>query len=258
LEELELLIVDPSQQGVMDAMLSGLHRIPPQILARLDIAAVVAESPQKPIFAATEWISRLLECSNDLSRQRCAFTGVVIANWEETFSVALLTEFVCSIGSLGLCVYLEASAPRFLLDSKLAELDEVTGLVICNATISENGEERDAFQMAELRSTIKAFVSQACLRSFVVLFCEILNDNAKLPLNAVIKRTYQLSRFYSALTWVGSKSTLFSAELSLRQTEPRAAFDWLKESRVMKMHEKWRSNQTVSTLLAISAFPSIC
>lgn len=239
----------------METMLSELYRMPPQVLARLDVAAVVAESPQKPIISATEWISRLLESSNETSRRRRLFTGIVISRWEESFSVALLTEFVRLIGSLGLCVYLEASPPKFLLDPRLAELDEVTGLVLCNGTISENGEERDAFQMAEMRSTIKAFVSQACLRSFVVLLCETLDDNAAPPLNAVIKRTYQLSRFYSALTWIGSRSSLFSAELSLRQQEPIAAFDWLKESRVMKTHEKWRSNQNVR---AIHLLPEFC
>ena len=242
--------MDPTQQGIMDTMLSGLHPVPPQVLARLDMETVVTESPHKPIVSATEWISRLLESSNDISRRRYIFTGILIGRWENSFSVPLLIEFVRLIGSLGLSVYLEASPPKFLLDPKLVELDEVTGLVLCNGTISENGEERDPFQMADMRPTIKAFVSQACLRSFVVLLCETLDDNST-PLNAVIKRSYQWSRFYSALNWVGTRSAMFSAELSLCQKEPIAAFDWLKESQVMKMHEKWRSNQNVGFIVVI-------
>jgi hypothetical protein len=246
----DLLIADPSQDGVMDTMLSGLYHIPLQVLARMEMETVVAKSSQKPIVSAIDWIERLLEASSDLSRRRYIFTGIVISRWEDSFSSALLTEFVRFIHSLGLSVYIEASPPNFLLDPKLAELDEVSGLVLCNGTISDNGEERDAFQMAEMRSTIKAFVSQACLRNFVVLLCEILDDKAE-PLNAVVKRSYQWSRFYSALPWIGTKSALVSAELSLNQKEPLAAFDWLKESRVMKVHEKWRSNQHVGITVAV-------
>ena len=252
LAEWELLIVDPAQQGIMDAMLSGLYRISPQVLARLDVEVVVNESPRKPIISATEWLGRLLESSNDLSRRRCIFTGIVISGWESSFSVPLLTEFVRLISSLGLSVYLEARPPKFLLDPKLAELDEITGVVLCNGTIGENGEERDAFQMAEMRPTIKAFVSQACLRSFVVLLCETLDDEAE-PLNAVIKRCYQWSRFYSAVPWIGGVSALYSAKLSLQQNEPLGAFDWLKEAQVMRTHEKWRSNQTVRRSVAFQS-----
>jgi hypothetical protein len=256
LAEWDLLIVDPSQSGIMDTMLSGLYRIPPQVLARLDIESVIAESPRKPVVSATEWTARLLERSNDLSRRRCIFTGLVICKWESSFSVPLLIEFIRFISSLGLSVYLEASPPNFLFDPQLAELNEVTGLVLRNGTIAENGEERDAFQMAEMRPTIKAFVSQACLRSFVVLLCETLDDDAK-PLNAVIRRSYQWSSFYSALPWIGSSSALYSAELSLHQKEPLGAFDWLKEAGVMKTHEKWRSIQTVRLVATSQHSPGI-
>jgi hypothetical protein len=40
----------------MDTMLSGLYRIPLQVLARLDVESVVHESPRKPIISATEWL----------------------------------------------------------------------------------------------------------------------------------------------------------------------------------------------------------
>lgn len=250
LEEWDLLIVDPFQRGVIDTMLSGRYCTPPQVLALLDIESVVAGSPGKPIGSATEWIARLLAVSNDLSRRRCIFTGIVVSRWENSFSVPLLTEFIRFIGSLGLSVFLKAGPPKFLLDPRLAELDEVTGLVLRNATIAANGEERDAFQMGEMRTTIKAFVSQDCLRSFVVLICEILDDDAPTPLNAVIKRSYQWSRFYSARPWIGNRSALQSAELSIHQREPLGAFDWLKEARVMKTQEKWRSNQKVRQFLA--------
>jgi len=54
------------------------------------------------------------------------------------------------------------------------------------------------FQMAVMRPTIKAFVSQACLHGFVVLLWVTLEDDVG-PLKAVVKRSYQWLKFYYAL-----------------------------------------------------------
>lgn len=226
-------------------MLSGLYSLPPQSLARLDVELVVGNDSQKPIVLVVDWIATLMEICKVISSHHNIISGILISNWEHRLTPPLLRELIFLIDSLGLSVYLEASVPKFLLDPKLAELDEVTGIVIRNGTISENGEERDAFQMAEMRPTIKAFVSQACLRSFVVLLWETLEDDV-IPLNAVVKRSYQWARFYSVLPWIGTRAALTSAKISLFQEEPLGAFDWLKELRVMKIHELWRSNKSVS------------
>lgn len=247
LAEWDLLIVDPSQAGVAEAISSGFYAVSPQILARLDVEHVASRSSEHPIISITQWVARLIKFSAKMTGHQPRFSGVVISHWEDCLTVALLEEFILFNDSIGLSVYLEASDTRFLLEPRLAELNEVTGLVIRNGTISLNGEERDAFQMSEMRPTIKAFVSQACLRNFVVLLWETLDDDAS-PLNAVIKRSYQWSRFYSALPWIGTTSALRTAESALLQNEPLGAFDWLKELRVMKIHESWRSNQTVSNL----------
>jgi hypothetical protein len=190
----------------------------------------------------------LMETCKVISSHNNIISGVLISNWEGWLTVPLLKEFLYLVDSLGLCAYLEAAAPDFLIDAKLADLVEVKGIVIRNGTISPNGEERDAFQMSEMRPTIKAFVSQACVRNFVVLLWETLDHNV-LPLNAVIKRTYQWSRFYSAIPWIGSENALESPELSLKQIEPLGAFDWLKELKVMEFHTKWRCNRMVSFYL---------
>ncbi|KAH9222558.1 glycosyltransferase family 4 protein [Leptodontidium sp. 2 PMI_412] len=245
LAEWDLLIVDPSQAGVAEAISSGFYAVSPQILARLDVEHVASRSSEHPIISITQWVARLIKFSAKMTGHQPRFSGVVINHWEDCLTVALLEEFILFNDSIGLSVYLEASDTRFLLEPRLAELNEVTGLVIRNGTISLNGEERDAFQMSEMRPTIKAFVSQACLRNFVVLLWETLDDDAS-PLNAVIKRSYQWSRFYSALPWIGTTSALRTAESALLQNEPLGAFDWLKELRVMKIHESWRSNQTIS------------
>ncbi len=245
LSEWDLLIFDPSQDGMVDAMSSGFYPISSQSLARLNVAHVVGRSSQPSIVSLVEWVAKHIEHSAKMTGYHCCFTGLVISNWDDCIPSSILKSFLRFISSLGLCVYLEVSAPHFLRDVSLAELDDVTGLVICNGTLNSNGQGRDAFQMAAMRPTIKAFVSQACLRSFVVLLWETFDDGIE-PLNAVIKRSYQWSKFYSALPWIGSVSALTSAELSSCQDEPLGAFDWLKQLKVMKMHEKWRTNQSVS------------
>lgn len=240
----ELLIVDPLKFGVIRALLSDSYVVPRQCLARLDIGAL-----QSRTLSAAEsicnWITTLIDLPANLETQHCVFTGIILSNWGTQISESLLRELVEIIGLLGLSVYLEVSAPEFLADCQLAELKYVTGLVVRNGIISSSGEERDAFQMKEMRPTIKAFVSQACLRSFVVLAWETLEDEVT-PSNAVIKRCYTWSRFYSALPWIGTASALTSAELSIIQIEPYGAFDWLKELKVMDFHSKWRLNNTVS------------
>lgn len=240
----DILVVDPFQSGVIETVCSGLYPTSPHCLARVDIGSVVDRAAQKPLLAATEWVTALIESSMSRSEKGRNFNGILISNWREKFSSPLLKEFVIFLSLLGLSVYLEVAAPTFLSDTSLAEMEEVTGLVIRNATISANGEERDAFQMAEMRPTIKAFVSQACLRNFVVLVWETVGDEIQ-PINAVVKRCYNWSKFYSALPWIGTTSALVSAELSLDQREPFGAFDWLKELKVMEIHSRWRSNVVV-------------
>jgi hypothetical protein len=237
-------------------MSSGLYPVSSQALARLDVEYVAGHSSRPKIVSIVEWVAKHIEHSTKVTGHHYCFTGVVISNWEIRLTTSVLAAFIRFLSSLGLSVYLEVSGPSFLSDASLAELQEVTGLVICNGTINPNGEECDAFQMAAMRPTIKAFVSQACLRSFVVLLWETLDDGIE-PLNAIVKRSYQWSRFYSALPWIGSVSALTSAELSLCQEEPLGAFDWLKELRVMKIHEKWRTNQLVSTLLLVLTVHSL-
>ncbi|KUJ20420.1 glycosyltransferase family 4 protein [Mollisia scopiformis] len=247
LAEWDLLVFDPSQAGVLEAMSSGIYAISPQTIARLDVRHI-ARGSIHPISSIVQWIGRHVKVSAKITGHQHCFTGVLVSAWEEVITVPVLKAFIIFASGLGFTVYLEVSAPQFLVEPKLAELEEVTGLVLRNGTISANGEERDAFQMSQMRTTIKAFISQACLRSFVVLLWETLEDDAS-PLNAVMRRSYQWSSFYSALPWIGTKSALTSAELSLVQEEPLAAFDWLKELRVMKIHDKWRFNKIcVSTI----------
>ncbi|KHJ35338.1 putative glycosyl group 1 family protein [Erysiphe necator] len=206
-----LLIIDPTAPGVFEAISSGIYAISPQILARLDLRLIENQSTLMQIVTLTEWMIKYMSVIDKAA---------------------------------SLEVYLEVMDPEFLCETELVELQEVNGLIIRNGTILLNGEERNSFQMVQLRSTIKAFISQTCLRSFVVLLWETVNDRAQ-PSNAVIRRCYQWSRFYNVVPWIGTRSALNTAGLSYNQKEPLGAFDWLKKIQVMKIHKQWSSNQSI-------------
>ncbi|RKF62390.1 putative glycosyl group 1 family protein [Erysiphe neolycopersici] len=239
-----LLIIDPIAPGVLEAISSGLYAISPQLLARLDLRLIVNQSTLMQIVTLTEWVIKNISVLDKSSNYQMCFTGVCICNWMKSCSTSFLKEFIYFLSSLGFLVYLEVMGPEFLCEPELIELQEIKGLIIRNGTILLNGEERNAFQMEQLRSTIKGFISEACLRSFVVLLWETINDSAQ-PSNAVIKRCYQWSRFYNAVPWIGTRSALKTAGLSFTQKEPLGAFEWLKKIQVMEIHKKWSSNQSI-------------
>ncbi|KAG9248806.1 glycosyltransferase family 4 protein [Calycina marina] len=257
LSKWDILVVDTDQPGVAAILRCGLYPVSPHILARLDIGLVSAKATRSPISVVLEWLSILLTSSASDGEKSSAINGVLLSNWDKTISTGLLKEVIRASDALNLSVYLEVRAPEYLANPSLAELEEVTGIIIRNGTISSSGEEQDAFQMCEMRSTIKAFVLQACLRQFVVLVWETLDEDAK-PLNAVVKRCYNWCRFYSALPWIGRSSSLVSAELSLEQKEPLGAFDWLKEQKVMTVHNKWRASVAIQPNYQASVSDHLC
>lgn len=248
LTQWDLLVVDAFQENVIHVLSCGLYPKPPLVLARLDLSIIAPHQCKQStvLEGAIAWVTKLL-ASSTLSGGDCNFSGILISNWNDQLSSPMIIEFITFIHQLGFQIYLETSSPGFLHDPKLAELNEVAGLVIRNGTISSNGDERDAFQMQEMRPTIKAFVSQACLRPFVVCLWETLDGGVN-PTNAIVRRSYQWSKFYSALPpWIGSLSDLTLTTRGIDQKEPLGAFSWLKEPGVMEAHKRWRLNHNVST-----------
>ena len=232
----DLLIVDPLQSGVSDAI-SKHNR--GQVLGRIDLANLV--SSQAPTVTAVEKIEEIIATKIDGT----SFSGVLFANWEDTFRPSIQKALFGAIKDLGLSVYLETQPPHFLKNRKALQSGAVSGLVVRNASIMPRGEKRDYFQMKELQSTIKAFVSESCMRDFVVMAWETFDDDVT-PSNAVVRRTLQWCNFYSAITWIGTESALRNADANTTTLEPLPAFGWLKENEVMKVHDVWRSNLQIS------------
>lgn len=236
LTQWDLLIVDPFQAGVVDAIARPDGR---QVLARIDLGRIL--SKQDSTLEALDKVANTLTGTF----RGTAFSGLLLAQWESIFSRATLRNLLKVINGLGLSVYLETGPPDFLKDPKVLQTDAVSGLVIRNASILPNGEKRDYFQMANLKPTIKAFVSEACMRDFVVMAWETVDDHVVLS-NAVVRRAMQWCNFYSTITWIGSASALTDATLNSRISEPLPAFGWLKDGEVMKVHDIWRSNSSIT------------
>ncbi|GAD97218.1 glycosyl transferase, group 1 family protein [Paecilomyces variotii No. 5] len=236
LSQWEILIVDPFQNGVRDAIVGPQST---RVLGRIDLRSII--STEISTLEAIERVAILLV----ETFSGTAFHGLLLAQWEHLFSSSTFRKLLESISSLGLAVYIETRPPKFLEDKHVLQTNAVSGIVIRNAAILPNGEKRDYFQMTELQSTIKAFVSQACLRDFDVMAWETINDDAILS-NAVLLRGIQWCNFYSAITWVGTESALKDVALNMKVEEPLSAFGWLKDTTVMKVHDLWRSSVKIA------------
>ncbi|TQS36907.1 hypothetical protein Golomagni_02634 [Golovinomyces magnicellulatus] len=241
----DLLVIDPLLPGTLEAMYSGQYTFSPQVLARLDLRLILNQNTQIQIAILTEWVTKNIISLHLPTSSQNYFTGICICNWGEVCPISFLKKFIYFLDSLGLLVYIEISDLEILLGPQLIELEEVNGLIIRNGTIFPNGEKKDPFKMAKMRPTIKAFVSQSCSRSFMVLLWETIDDDAN-PSNSVLRRCYQWSKFYNALPWITSKSALYNVGSTLNYQEPLGAFDWLKNKKVMEIHRKWRFNQSIS------------
>ncbi|KAF3023853.1 hypothetical protein E8E15_004983 [Penicillium rubens] len=235
LQEWDILVVDPFQTGVAKAI-SRHERS--QVIGRVDFGKFLP--PKASALTVIEKIEELLAIGfNDT-----AFSGVLLANWEDVLRPTARRKLLETISSLGLAVYLESEPPHFLKDRKAVQSDAVAGLVIRNASIMPQGEKRDYFQLAELQATIKAFVSESCMRDFVVMAWETVDDNVTVS-NAIVRRSIQWCGFYSAITWIGPEAALRDADLNVTTLEPLPAFGWLKEAEIMKAHDIWRANLNI-------------
>jgi len=251
LSERDAIILNPLERNVVAALAQLQNNLnkPQSMIGRLDIGEILhvpvetKETEDLLISGIDQLMTIVLTRFLDQEGRSNGFTGILLAGWEVT-STKVLHALSEALSNFDLEVYLETSAPDFLHDANVLNSGAISGLVIRSALILENGERRDCFGMETLRTTLKAFVSQSCLRDFTVLIWDTLGDDVVLS-NAVLKRTFSWCSFYSAVPWIGSQSALFDASIEVVPFEPLSAFDWLKEPRVMELHELWKGKRTV-------------
>ncbi|KAL4810198.1 hypothetical protein BDV18DRAFT_54428 [Aspergillus unguis] len=231
LNQLDMVIVDPYQPGVIQAVASSGK----QALGRLDLS-----DPTPDALATIDKIDKALR----EVFQGSALTGILFANWEGKLNSDSWALLLQTIHGLGLSIYLETAPPTFLADRNALQNQAISGLVVKNASILPNGQKRDYFQLKSMEATIKAFVSEACMRDFVVVAWETVDDDACLS-NAVVRRSLQWCNFYCAIPWIGRKSALQDLSLNTKLPEPLSSFGWLKEPEIMNAQQSWRSNASV-------------
>lgn len=254
-----MVILDPLQPNINVILedVCGRPSAPTHIVGRLDLADLVRH-PTHERMLESFLISSLDRVMTTVSTYFQAvnggdhgFNGILLTGWE-IYPVSILNQLSAVLSANGLEVYLETSGPDFLKNPTVLTERSIAGLVIRNGLMHPNGDRRDCFEMESLRPTVKAFVSQACLRNFPILVWETLDDEA-VPSLAALKRTHNWCNFYSVVPWIGPNNALFDLSTKTLTVPPLSAFDWLKESRVLKLHNMWRSNRTVSIINLFSS-----
>jgi hypothetical protein len=246
-------VLDHSKPGVLEAVNDEDVALGPHIIARMDLLQVLPFvatdneiNMQKAVYLASEVVQKYLR----LPDQRRYFTGVLIAGWRERVRTPLLNGIAKLLSAYGLEVYLEVGPPDYLDKVEKLNLGLFAGIIVRNGTILENGERRDFFAMDKMKTTTKAFVSQACLRPFLTMMWDTIDDDADLT-HAVTRRAHMWCSYHGAIPYFVRRCALTNMSEVRSCEEPLAAFQWLKDRRVMNVHEKFRTMRTVSHTLLI-------
>lgn len=250
LSQYDLIIVDPLQPGVSKAVWSSYRKqMAPRILARLDLQKLIHAKKGDERITAIQAVDVVLDCVSVMVQYPnadCAgYTGVVWKRWEDVFSVSILHELSKELVARGLEVYLETGSSEFQNVTEAINSSQISGLIIRNGLIWRNGERRDCFDMDKMRPTIKAFMTQNCLRPFTTIMWELL-DESDVASIAVLRRAQSWHNFHGTLSWISSTHALFHLDTTSSALAPMSAFTWLKQADVGRLHNIWKGNQTVS------------
>jgi hypothetical protein len=249
LSQWDALVLDYCEPGVLDAVSDGTVPLGPHIIARLDLLQVmsfVAGDTEVDLSRVVYIISKIIRQTLRRPDQSRYFTGVLVAGWRERISTPLLNGLARLLSAYGLDVYLEIGPPDFLDDVEKLEINLFSGVIVRNGTIMSDGERRDYFAMDKMKTTTKAFVSQACQRPFTTMMWDTIEDDADLS-HAVVRRAHMWCSYHGALPYFTRKKALTSMADVRACEEPLAAFQWLKNRRVMNIHDLHRNTRTVSS-----------
>ncbi|OCL10264.1 glycosyltransferase family 4 protein [Glonium stellatum] len=255
LSQWDAIIVDPFQSGILDAIDNPTIVNPSHVIGRLDLETLLdAKTFQDEpyMLRAVDIIASNIQHNFKKSWGYSPYTGILIAGWRSRLPAPFLNALSRLLTSIGLDVFLEIGPPDFLEGVERPDLQLFSGIVVRNGTILPNGERRDFFAMDKMKSTTKAFVSQSCLRSFTVMMWETVDDDVKLS-HAVARRSHMWCGYHGALTWIGPAISLKDASKNRPYDEPLAAFQWLKDRRVMNIHEVFRSARVLNPKTSTNA-----
>ncbi|KAI8933556.1 hypothetical protein NX059_009290 [Plenodomus lindquistii] len=248
LSQWEAVVLDYREPGVLDAVSEGTIPMGPQTIARLDLLEALSFSAlqnEHDMCRAADTLASTIQQTIRQTGKRRYFTGVLIANWRERLSIPLLNGLTMLIAAYGLDIYLEITSPDFLDGVDDLELHRFDGVVVCNGTILPNGERRDFFDMDKMKTTTKAFVSQACQRPFITMMWDTVADEADLS-HAVVRRAHMWCSYHGAVPFISRQCALTNIHEARSLEEPLSAFQWLKTRRVMGVHDVSRTARVLS------------
>jgi hypothetical protein len=254
LSQWDAIVLDYCEPGVLNAVSDDGIPLGPYIIARLDLLQILnskAANTEIDLSKVVYVISKIIRQTLRQPNQRRYFTGVLVAGWRERVSIPLLNGLARLLSAYGLDVYLEVSSPNFLDGVEKLDIGVFSGIVVRNGTIMANGERRDYFEMDKMKTTTKAFVSQACQRPFITMMWDTINEEAHLS-HAVVRRAHMWCSYHGAVLYITRVRALTDIHDIRSCEEPLAAFQWLKNRRVMNVHEKYRNTRTVGSLLLFS------
>jgi hypothetical protein len=250
LAQWEAIVLDYRQPGILEMVKDDCVSLGPNIIARLDLFQILssmAANTEIELSRVVYIISKVIMQNLRQTEQRRYFTGVLVAGWRERLSIPLFNGLMKLLAAYGLDVYLEVGPPEFLDGVEKLDLKSFSGVIVRSGTILSNGERRDYFGMDKMKTTTKAFVSQACQRPFLTMMWDTIDDEADLS-HAVVRRAHMWCSYHGAVPYFTRRQALISIYDIRSCQEPLAAFQWLKTRRVMNVHDKYRSTRKVSVV----------
>lgn len=251
LSQWDVLVLDPLQGGILDAL--SRQSISAYVLGRLDVRKLVnseRSSDNDEVIRSLGIVAQTLHTF--FKRQQdvqSPFKGVLLADCITHFQPVVLNELVKFLNSLGLDVWLEMSPPTFFTERQCRDINmrAIRGAVYRNGTILPDGDRRNYFQMAEMRTALRVTAAQKDMGGSTTVMWETVNDEVEFA-HDIVQRTFKWCNYMSAMCWIGPHAALTDAEIAATKTvalEPLGALMWLKGDEVMSAHNVWRSNARV-------------
>lgn len=247
LSQWDTVVLDYCEPGVLEAVSDDNVPLGPRIIARVDLKQIIKFSTKEEIdqSRAIYVISWIVQQTLRKPNERRYFTGVLVAGWCEHISTPLINGIAKLFAAYGLEVYLEVGPPNFLAGVEKLDYSLFNGLIVKNGTIKPDGTRRDFFDMDKMKTTTKAFVSQACQRPFLTFMWDTI-ENDRTVSHAIVRRAFMWCNYHGALPYFVQERALRDIQIVQSNEEPLAAFQWLKDRKVMTIHEKYRNTRIVS------------
>ncbi|KAE8355715.1 hypothetical protein BDV28DRAFT_162634 [Aspergillus coremiiformis] len=247
----DILCLDPLQEGILAALSDRCTSS--YTLGRLDVRNLANSERTANNDEVIQTLGLVSQALHTYFKQpqdaQPPFNGVLLANFLTHFQPVVLNELVRYINNLGLDVWLELSPPAYISEQQCREIDmlRIRGVIYRNATITPSGDSCNYFQMAEMRTAMRAVASQKSMGDSTIATWETVDDEVELS-HHVIHRTFKWCNYRSAMCWIAPRAALTDATVATAKTiteEPLGALMWMKGNDVTEAHDLWKSNGKV-------------